>query len=115
MKTIACALAAATMMSAGPVHAAKAQIEQMLKLSPETRIEQRCDARAMGAVQREHKGFKPDEFVAYAFTDPILRGSKNHRVWRSNPQQREMVPAFLYLRDQCGRSGRCGVRLSARR
>ncbi|WP_246660680.1 MULTISPECIES: DUF930 domain-containing protein [unclassified Tardiphaga] len=76
MKTIACALAAATMMSAGPVHAAKAQIAQMLKLSSETRIEQRCDARAMGAVQREHKGFEPDEFVAYAFTDPILRGSK---------------------------------------
>lgn len=76
MKMIACSLAVAAMMRAGPVHAANAQIQQMLKLSPETRIEQRCDARAMGAVQREHKGFKPDEFVAYAFTDPVLRGSK---------------------------------------
>ncbi len=30
----------------------------------------------MGAVQREHQGFKPDELVAYAFSDPVLRGSK---------------------------------------
>ena len=76
MNMIACAVAVATVMSAGLAHAANSRIEQMLKLSPETRIEQRCDARAMGAVQREHKGFKPDELVAYAFTDPILRGSK---------------------------------------
>jgi hypothetical protein len=27
-------------------------------------------------VQREHKGFKPDELVAYAFADPVLRGTK---------------------------------------
>ena len=73
---VACAVAVATAMSEGLAHAANLRIEQMLKLSPQTRIEQRCDARAMGAVQREHKGFKPDELVAYAFTDPILRGSK---------------------------------------
>ena len=55
--------------------AASSRTEQMLKLSPETRIEQRCDARAMGDVGRQHKGFKPDEFVAYAFAEPVLRGS----------------------------------------
>ncbi len=55
--------------------AASSRGEQMLKLSPETRIEQRCDARAMGDVGRQHKGFKPDEFVAYAFAEPVLRGS----------------------------------------
>jgi hypothetical protein len=62
----------------------------MLSLSPETRIEQRCDARAMGAVSREHRGFKPDEFVAYAFADPVTRGHmiaadgaalRSHGVW----------------------------------
>jgi hypothetical protein len=48
----------------------------MLKLSPETRVEQRCDARAMGSVGREHKGFKPDEFVAYAFAETDMRGTR---------------------------------------
>jgi hypothetical protein len=49
--------------------------EQMLKLSPETRLEQRCNARAMEAIGREHKGFKPDELVAYAFADPAIKGN----------------------------------------
>jgi hypothetical protein len=59
-------------------HAATSRSEQMLKLSPETRIEQRCDARAMGSVGREHKGFRPDEFVAYAFAETVLRGDRIH-------------------------------------
>ena len=67
--------AVAVVMTAAPSHAANSRIQQMMKLSPETRVEQRCDARAMGAVQREHKGFKPDELVAYAFAEPVLRGS----------------------------------------
>jgi hypothetical protein len=58
------------------VHAASSRTDQMLKLSPETRLEQRCDARAMGSVGREHKGYKPDEFVAYAFADPVIRGNQ---------------------------------------
>ena len=44
----------------------------MLELAPEARIEQRCNAKAMGAVAREHKGFHPDELVAYAFGDPTV-------------------------------------------
>ncbi|WP_407178989.1 DUF930 domain-containing protein [Bradyrhizobium sp. STM 3562] len=56
------------------VHAAKSNDEQMLSLAPETRIEQRCNARAMGALGREHPNFKPDELVAYAFADPVIRG-----------------------------------------
>jgi hypothetical protein len=72
------------------VHAKKSTAEQMLSLSPETRLEQRCDARAMGDVGREHRGFKPDELVAYAFTDPVTRGHtiaadgaavRSHGVW----------------------------------
>ena len=76
MKSIFVAVAAMVALTAGPGHAANPRIQQMMKLSPETRVEQRCDARAMGAVQREHKGFKPDEFVAYAFADPVLRGTR---------------------------------------
>ncbi len=41
----------------------------MLHLSPATRVEQRCNARAMGEIQRQHQGMRPDELVAYAFAD----------------------------------------------
>ena len=44
------------MAAQSSVHAASSRTDQMLKLSPETRLEQRCDARAMGSVGREHKG-----------------------------------------------------------
>ena len=58
-----------------PVLARSSRTDQLLKLDPATRVEQRCDARAMGIVGREHKGFRPDEFVAYAFADPVMRGT----------------------------------------
>jgi hypothetical protein len=74
MAFVAFALFALTATSS--VHAASSQTDQMLKLSPETRLEQRCDARAMGVVGREHKGYKPEEFVAYAFADPVVRGNQ---------------------------------------
>ena len=76
MKLFTVAVSSVVLMTTGAGHAASTRQQQMLKLSPETRVEQRCDARAMGAVQREHKGYRPDEFVAYAFADPVLRGSK---------------------------------------
>jgi hypothetical protein len=66
----------ASFVALSPTYAASSRTDQMLKLSPETRLEQRCDARAMGAVGREHKGYKPDEFVAYAFADPVIRGNQ---------------------------------------
>ena len=68
--SVAIAAAAASSMAS----TATSRSEQMLKLSPETRLEQRCDARAMGAVSREHKNFKPDEFVAYAFAETSVHG-----------------------------------------
>jgi|SRR5882757_5936941 Domain of Unknown Function (DUF930) len=46
----------------------------MLKLTPETRLEQRCNARAMSAVNREQKNFRTDELVAYAFAETVIRG-----------------------------------------
>lgn len=48
---------------------------EMLSLDPLTRIEQRCNARAMGEVGREHAGMKPDELVAYAYDDPKIEGT----------------------------------------
>ena len=48
--------------------------KELLKLTPETRAEQRCDEHASGIVGREHKGFKPDRTVAYAFADVKVKG-----------------------------------------
>lgn len=56
--------------------ARRSRSEEMMMLTPETRLEQRCNARAMGEIGREHKGFKPDEFVAYAFGDTVIRGDR---------------------------------------
>lgn len=47
--------------------------DDMLKLAPEARLEQRCNARAMGTVDREHREMHPDELVAYAFSDTVVR------------------------------------------
>lgn len=44
----------------------------MLHVALPTRIEQRCNARAMGEVGRSGKDMRPDEAVAYAFADPKL-------------------------------------------
>lgn len=46
----------------------------ILQLDPATRIEQRCNARAMGEISREHHDLRPDELVAYAFADTHLEG-----------------------------------------
>lgn len=64
-----------------PAHAMSAQERQrlnrqMLELTPDARAEERCDARANGIVQREHKGFRPDKTVAYAFDEVTVRGQK---------------------------------------
>jgi len=48
----------------------------MLKLAPSARAEQRCNARAMGVVSREHKDMQPDELVAYAFQDSVITAAE---------------------------------------
>jgi hypothetical protein len=77
MKTLALGVAViAGICGFSPAIATSSRTDQMLKLDPATRVEQRCDARAMGMVGRERKGYRPDEFVAYAFADPVVRGTQ---------------------------------------
>lgn len=75
-------LAIGIAISAGPALAKKAHKanpksaqEQLMKLDPQARFEQRCNSRVAGIVSREHKGFNPDEVVAYAFADSTLKGA----------------------------------------
>src|SRR4051794_37031447 len=49
--------------------------DQLMKLSPEARIEQSCNGRAAGLSARERKLKAPDEVVAYAFADTVSRGA----------------------------------------
>ncbi|WP_332119418.1 DUF930 domain-containing protein [Azorhizobium caulinodans] len=58
----------------GAAQAASHSDEQILKLAPNARMEQRCNARAMGVIGREHKGLRPDELVAYAYADTVING-----------------------------------------
>lgn len=38
-------------------------------------MEQRCNAKAMGEIDHDHRDMHPDELVAYAFADPVTKGS----------------------------------------
>ncbi|HEY8335312.1 MAG TPA: DUF930 domain-containing protein [Tardiphaga sp.] len=76
MKSIVFVAAALAATAPSSGIAATSRSDQMLKLAPETRLEQRCNARAMGAIGREHRSFKPDEFVAYAFGETVIRGAQ---------------------------------------
>lgn len=48
---------------------------EILLLAPSARIEQRCNAKAMGVIGREHRDLQPDELVAYAFADTVIKGA----------------------------------------
>src|ERR1700737_4737143 len=79
MKTSFFFATALSAFTAGEVLAKQSQDQVMLKLTPETRLEQRCNARAMGTVNREHKNFRTDELVAYAFAEPFFGGGGSRR------------------------------------
>lgn len=76
MKTVCFGLAVLAVASAAIPARARSATDQMLMLEPAARIEQRCNARGMGLVGREHKGFHPDELVAYAYANTVIHDDK---------------------------------------
>lgn len=50
--------------------------EQLEKLDPATRLEQRCDLEAMERIHKDPAKLVPDELVAYAFEEPKVKGDK---------------------------------------
>lgn len=76
MKTPACFLPAAVLATLlpGAAVATPRTDAAILSLAPATRVEQRCNARAMGVIGREHHDLQPDELVAYAFAETIISG-----------------------------------------
>jgi hypothetical protein len=55
---------------------AKSLADQLKMLAPDARAEQNCNAQVSDHIRREHKEFKPDEVVAYAFGDVKTRGTE---------------------------------------
>lgn len=47
---------------------------QLMKLDPETRLEQTCDTEVMFRINREHPKFRVDKVIAYTFGDTVSSG-----------------------------------------
>lgn len=58
------------------ISTAKTVAEQLMKMAPDTRVEQRCNGRASGIAVREHKLRGPEKVVAYAFADVKVSGTE---------------------------------------
>ncbi|WP_183429052.1 DUF930 domain-containing protein [Mesorhizobium sp. RMAD-H1] len=71
LKSTVLAIAAAGLASSAFAADHSAIRRQIAKLDPQTRLEQRCNGRAIGRIARERKGMSPEEVVAYAFADTI--------------------------------------------
>lgn len=65
------------LLSAGAAAAVEPRIlRELMALTPQERMEQRCDIEAMDRIRREQKGFSPDKVIAYTFADPQVSGTK---------------------------------------
>lgn len=63
------------LMAALPAHALDSSIvEQLDRLTPEERREQRCDIEAMRRISKDEHDFRPDKVIAYTFGDTVEAG-----------------------------------------
>jgi len=44
----------------------------LMKLDPQTRLEQRCDAEVLDRISHDDRSYKADRVVAYAFATPQM-------------------------------------------
>lgn len=69
-------MTSALLVAATPAWALDARLKAgLLKLDPDTRLEQRCDAEALDRIARDGNPYRPDRVVAYAFKTPKMRGN----------------------------------------
>lgn len=61
-------------MTAGAQARSRSFDRQLMRLSPDERVEQRCNKKAATLLSREHRLKSPDEVVAYAFADTKQKG-----------------------------------------
>jgi hypothetical protein len=68
-----CLMALASMTLAGPANAMDSALRAgLLKLDPQTRLEQRCDAEILDRITHDDHKYKADRVVAYAFATPEM-------------------------------------------
>ncbi|MBO3759333.1 DUF930 domain-containing protein [Ciceribacter sp. L1K23] len=71
------ALVAPVVLAVSPALALEAGIVRQLEaLTPEERLEQRCDMEAMDRIRKEQDGFRPDKVIAYTFSDPEVADNR---------------------------------------
>lgn len=78
MKSHALLVAAAAILLPLPAAARSDNDAIMMHVARATRLEQRCNQKAMSTIQQENKGMRPDELVAYAFGDTRLKDDTIH-------------------------------------
>ena len=72
MKTL-CMMAIASLTLAFPASAMDNALRTgLMKLDPQTRLEQRCDAEVLDRITHDDRKFKADRVVAYAFATPEM-------------------------------------------
>lgn len=72
MKTL-CMMAIASLTLAFPASAMDNALRSgLMKLDPQTRLEQRCDAEVLDRITHDDRKFKADRVVAYAFATPEM-------------------------------------------
>ena len=72
MKTL-CMMAIASLTLAFPASAMDDALRAgLMKLDPQTRLEQRCDAEVLDRITHDDRKFKADRVVAYAFATPEM-------------------------------------------
>ena len=72
MKTL-CMTAIASLTLAFPASAMDNALRAgLMKLDPQTRLEQRCDAEILDRITHDDRKFKADRVVAYAFATPEM-------------------------------------------
>ena len=71
MKTFCLTAIAALILPGVPAQAMDSQLRAgLLKLDPQTRLEQRCDAEVLDRISHDDRSYKADRVVAYAFANP---------------------------------------------
>ncbi|MBZ9810748.1 MULTISPECIES: DUF930 domain-containing protein [unclassified Mesorhizobium] len=72
MKTL-CTTFMAFLTLAFPANAMDSALRAgLLKLDPQTRLEQRCDAEVLDRITHDDRKYKADRVVAYAFATPVM-------------------------------------------
>lgn len=74
IRIIAVALAATLIGGTSGAWALKSQRmnAQLLKLDPQTRLEQTCDVEVMDRINRDSRSYRVDRVVAYTFETPVV-------------------------------------------